>query len=195
MRRIIYSSQGRIEWDAQSAFKLTNYYTDLEEHMVFCYLRQYVEAGSLKLCTYCFDSTAAGKQDLVLSLNPNPEHQSGYLNLTFGIDGIECLEKITEPCNSSALPIKCEGLAADSIAFSSHKANDQQGYYWCGEITLSKDFLAENFGAHLGEKSILALNMYKLFLPSGDYASLFPDNINDKNKRSDFMQEFVVLNY
>ncbi|MEG1800352.1 MAG: hypothetical protein RR273_00120 [Oscillospiraceae bacterium] len=195
MRRIIYSCKDKIDWDAQSAFKLTNYYTDLENHRVFSYLNQYVENGAIKICTYCFDSEAVGTQDISIAINPNPEQQSDYLSLVFGIDGLGCCEKVSVPQKSSADGAQCAPIAAKEIGYHAYKANDQQGYYWCGEITLTKEFLEHTFAAQIGEKSIITLNMYKLFSGCSDYAALFEDNINDKNKRSDFMQEFVVLNY
>lgn len=187
MQKIIYTSNRKIEWDAQSAFKVTNYYTDKENCMVFCYLKQYVHNGELKLCTYCFDKEAEGTRDLQLCFNLNPEMYSKYIHMEFGIDGINnvCLvnDKTIETVN-------CDG-----ITYHSFKSNDQQGFYWCGEISLSKDFIKNFFDACLDEKSIILLNMYKIFPPAEDYASLFPDDTNNISGKADSMGEFVVLKY
>lgn len=193
LHRIIYTSQNKIDWDVQSAFKLTNYYTEVEEHMVFCYLRMFVQSGALKLCTYCFDKEASGTKDMELCLNLNPEKSSLYLHMSFGIDGINAVEIVSPDAlqGDSLIPV----TAKDFMEYHSHMANDQQGYYWCGEITIYTDWIEEVFDTLLGEKSILSLNLYKIFEDSKDYASLFPANINDKLKQADFMREFVVLKY
>ena len=189
MQKIIYTSPNKIDWDAQSAFKLTNYYTDDENCMVFCYLKQYVENGNLKICTFCFDSEAAGKKDLQLCFNLNPEKQTDFIALDFGIDGIS-EAKLINPQTESAGDISHRG-----IAYRSFTSNDQQGYYWCGELTLSADFIREYFGTALAEKSIIVLNLYKLFCGREDYACLFPDPCNRLVDKGEYMQEFVVLSY
>lgn len=189
MRRIIYFSQDKIEWDAQSAFKLTNYYTDIENHMIFCYIRQYVQNKALKLCAYCFSKEATGKKDFELSLNLNPEKSDDYLHIRFGIEGIDSFE-IVSPSTGTA-----KELSAAAVEYSAHKANDQQGHYWCGEITLPEGIIKELFNVELQEKNIILLNLYKIFEDSQDYASLFPDLENAKLKKATAMQEFVILKY
>lgn len=186
MQRIIYTSPYKIEWDAQSAFKITNYYTDREDHMVFCYLKQYVQDGDLKLCTYCFDSNATGKNDLQLYMNLNPVSTDSCLQIIFGIDGIGKTAVIN---GGTASEIEQQNYPQ----YRSFTSNDQQGYYWCGELTLSKEFTERHFGTVLREKSIILLNFYKTFSESNDYACLFPDDNTDS--KPDSMQEFVVLNY
>ena len=188
MQKIIYTSPSKIEWDAQSAFKITNYYTDREDHMVFCYLKQYVQNGDLKLCTYCFDKEAVGTKDLQLCFNLNPENGEKYINMIFGVDGIESVVS-TENTATAHLHY------SNGIVYHSFKSNDQQGFYWCGEITLTKDFISKQFDTYLDEKSIILLNFYKIFPDSEDYACLFPDNKNDILAKADSMQEFVVLKY
>jgi len=188
LQKIIYCSPSKIEWDAQSAFKITNYYTQREDHMVFCYLKQYVHNGDLKICTFCFDKEAAGKNDLRLCLNLNPVISDNYIQLEFGIDGIDKIFKV----NGGTLTAITPDFPVQYHSFSS---NDQQGYYWCGEITLSKEFIRHHFYTCLEEKSIILLNYYKIFSDSDDYACLFPDEKNDISARTDSMQEFVVLNY
>ena len=188
MQKIIYTSPSKIEWDAQSAFKITNYYTDREDHMVFCYLKQYVQNGDLKLCTYCFDKEAVGTKDLQLCFNLNPEKSDKYINMVFGFDGID---NISSNETDTATPVPFQ----KGIEYHTFKSNDQQGFYWCGEITLTKNFIKEHFDTYLDEKNIILLNFYKIFPDSEDYACLFPDNKNDILAKADSMQEFVVLKY
>ena len=189
LHKIIYSSPNKIEWDAQSAFKITNYYTEQEDHMVFCYLKQYVSDGNLKICTYCFDSQAHGKKDIQLCLNPNPVKTSNFFHIEFGIDGINRFELV----NPETKDIAC--LDADVLQYHSFRTNDQQGYYWCGEITVSAELIKEYFCTFLCEKSIVLLNFYKIFENSQDHASLFPDSENDIMNKHNTMEEFIVLNY
>ena len=191
MQKIIYTSPNKIDWDAQSAFKLTNYYTDDENCMVFCYLKQYVENGNLKICTFCFDKEAAGKNDLQLCLNLNPEVQSGFIAMDFGIDGISAVSSVCTETNS------IDPICADEegISYHSFKSNDQQGFYWCGEITFSVDFIRRHFGTFITEESIIVLNLYRLFPGRNDYACLFPDPCNNILTKGEYMQEFVVLRY
>ena len=190
MERIIYSSLNNIEWDAQSAFKLTNYYTDKEECMIFTYLKQYVYNNNLKICTYCFEKDASGKQDLQLCLNLNPEVTKSYIHIEYGIDGINSIYIIDDNGNKKEI-----FDFSDKIQYHSFKSNDQQGYYWCGEITVSKNFIKEIFETILKEKSIISLNLYKIFPQMSDYACLFPDDKNNFLSKKDSMKEFVVLNY
>ncbi len=187
MQKIIYSSDKKIEWDAQSAFKITNYYTDKENCMVFCYLKQYVHGGKLKLCTYCFDKEASGTQDLQLCFNLNPEQTTDYIHIQFGIDGIDNVFAVKD---KAAEPVCIEG-----IEFRSFTSNDQQGFYWCGEITLSENFINRYFSTFLKEKSIILMNFYKIFPEKEDHGSLFPDPVNIITEKADCMEQFVVLNY
>lgn len=191
LQKIIYTSPNKIDWDAQSAFKLTNYYTDDENCMVFCYLKQYVENGNLKICTFCFDKEAVGKNDLQLCLNLNPEVQSGFIAMDFGIDGISAVSSVCTETNS------IDPICADEegISYHSFKSNDQQGFYWCGEITFSVDFIRRHFGTFITEESIIVLNLYRLFPGRNDYACLFPDPCNNILTKGEYMQEFVVLRY
>ncbi len=190
MERIIYSSLNNIEWDAQSAFKLTNYYTNKEECMIFTYLKQYVHNNNLKICTYCFEKDPSGKQDLQLCLNLNPEITKNYIHIEFGIDGINSIFIINDNGDKKEICDFC-----DKIQYHSFKANDQQGYYWCGEITVSKNFIKEIFETTIKEKSIISLNLYKVFSQMSDYACLFPDDKNNLLSKKDCMKEFVILNY
>ena len=187
MQKIIYSSPSKIDWDAQSAFKLTNYYTDKEACMVFCYLKQYAENGSLKLCTFCFDKEAHGKNDLQLCLNLNPVLSEDFIQLEFGIDGIGNVIKV----KNSDIPV----AASDGIKYTSFTSNDQQGYYWCGEISISPEFIEKHFKTKLAEKSVISLNLYKTFDGLTDYAALFPDDENDILNKHKYMQEFIILDY
>ena len=191
LQKIIYTSPNKIDWDAQSAFKLTNYYTDDENCMVFCYLKQYVENGNLKICTFCFDKEAVGKNDLQLCLNLNPEVQSGFIAMDFGIDGISAVSSVCAETNS-VNPICAD---EEGIDYHSFKSNDQQGFYWCGEITFSVDFIRRHFGTFITEESIIVLNLYRLFPGRNDYACLFPDPCNNILTKGEYMQEFVVLRY
>lgn len=187
MQKIIYSSDRKIEWDAQSAFKITNYYTDKENCMVFCYLKQYVHSGKLKLCTYCFDKDASGTADLQLCFNLNPVQTSDYIHMEFGIDGIDSVYLVRDHI---AEPVNCDGIELRTFT-----SNDQQGFYWCGEITVSESFINRYFSTFLGEKSIVLMNLYKVFPEMSDHGSLFPDENNTLTEKADCMEEFVVLNY
>lgn len=191
LQRIIYTSPNKIDWDAQSAFKITNYYTDNENCMVFCYLKQYVENGSLKICTFCFDKEATGKKDLQLCLNLNPEKQSEFILMDFGIDGIDSVKTVS-PEQQHIASTAC---TPEDIAFRSFTSNDQQGYYWCGEIIFSAEFIRKQFGTDLAEKSIIVLNLYRFFEGTEDYACLFPDPDNNSFVKNEYMQEFIILNY
>ena len=190
MQKIIYTSPNKIDWDAQSAFKLTNYYTDEENCMVFCYLKQYVENGNLKICTFCFDKEATGKNDLQLCFNLNPEYSMDFIQMEFGIEGIDSIKAV-----QSDNTVNIMDNLTDGISFRSFTSNDQQGYYWCGELTLTEDFIKNHFNTVLKEKSIIVLNLYKIFPGRSDYACLFPDPENNILKKHSYMQEFVVLNY
>ena len=189
MHKIIYSSPNKIEWDAQSAFKITNYYPQQEDHRVFCYLKQYVSDGHLKLCSYCFDSQAHGKKDLQLCINPNPVNSDRFFHMEFGIDGINSLD-LVDPETKDII-----SLDSGSILYHSFRTNDQQGYYWCGEITIPPELIKEHFGTFLEEKSIILLNFYKVFENSTDHASLFPDKENNILDKHSTMEEFIILNY
>lgn len=157
--------------------------------MVFCYLKQYVSAGDLKLCTYCFDSEATGKKDIQLCLNLNPVMFDTFLFIEAGIDGINRIE-LVDPANNSI-----KSLNTDIFQYHTFRTNDQQGFYWCGEITLPEDFIKEYFSTHLEEKSIILLNFYKVFEGCQDYACLFPDETDNLIDRYTTMEEFIVLNY
>ena len=189
MHKIIYSSPNKIDWDAQSAFKITNYYTDKEECMIFCYLKQYVQNGALKFCTFCFDREASGKKDLQLCFNLNPEKSDSFVHLEFGIDGLNHIYTVNPESKT-----KVE-IPADCLEYRSFRTNDQQGYYWCGEITVSSEFISRYFDTALKEQSIILLNFYKVFADTDDYACLFPDENNNIICKSESMQEFVILNY
>lgn len=191
MQRIIYTSPNKIEWDAQSAFKLTNYYTDDENCMVFCYLKQYVEDGSLKICTFCFDKEPVGKNDLQLCFNLNPENQRDFMAVDFGIDGISSIKTVSaENSCQNDMETDLEGLS-----FHTFKSNDQQGFYWCAEITMSAEFISRYFDTVLKENSIVLMNLYRLFPGRSDYACLFCDPCNTLLTKGEYLQEFVVLNY
>jgi len=189
LHKIIYSSPSKIEWDAQSAFKITNYYTDKEENMIFCYLKQYVHNGDLKLCSFCFDSMAEGKKDMQLCFNLNPVAKDSFIHIEFGIDGINSIDYIDADANTVT------SLGTDILSYRSFKTNDQQGYYWCGEITVPAAIVSRYFDTCLKEKSIILLNFYKIFKDSADHASLFPDKANIIAHKHKYMEEFVILDY
>jgi hypothetical protein len=157
--------------------------------MVFCYLKQYVSQGCLKLCTYCFDSQAQGKKDVQLCINPNPVHTDNFFHIELGIDGINRFELIAPETKT------IKSVDSEKLQYRSFKTNDQQGYYWCGELTVSAELIKEFFDTCLKEKSILLLNFYKIFENSNDYASLFPDEHNDILNKHRTMEEFIILDY
>ena len=108
--------------------------------------------------------------------------------MEFGIEGIDTVFSVEDGGSTIV-------SAEKGISYRSFTSNDQQGYYWCGEITFDKDFIKEHFDTLLDEKSIILMNFYKIFPDCSDYACLFPDNKNDILAKADSMQEFVVLKY
>ena len=54
-------------------------------------------------------------------------------------------------------------LNPDILQYHTFRTNDQQGFYWCGEITIPADFTKEYFSTCLCEESIILLNFYKIF--------------------------------
>ncbi len=182
MQNIIYKSDNIIPWDTQSAFKMMNYYTRLEEHMVFCYLKSYVHKNDLVLCSYCFEEQPKGCDKLHLYINPQPEVSADYIKVDFGFDGV-----------SSAM-FGAYDLTGD-IAYSSFKADDEQGFYWCGEIIIPAHVLKEHRNVVLREKGIITMNMVQSF-ENGDTSVLFANRqTENRSSARDDMSIFVVLNY
>ena len=183
MQNIIYRSENIIPWDTQSAFKMTSYNAGCEEHMVFCYLKGYVHQGNMVLCSYCFTQNPVGNDNIHLYINLSPEEKEKVLQLDFGYEGIKKV----------AL---CEDDVTDMqyVAFRPFKTDDEQGFYWCGEIVINKEAIEKMYGAHLTEGSIFTLNMTQTFA-DGDFSVLFGDACEDRYNPRENMNVFVVLNY
>ena len=183
MGNIIYKSENIIPWDTQSAFKMTSYNTQLEEHMVFCYLKSYVHQGNLVLCSYCFTENPVGNGNMHIYLNLDAADRNKILQLDFGYEGIGNISLGGE----AVMDRHC-------ISFRPFKTDDEQGFYWCGEIVIDKDTIRNLYGTALEEKSIFTLNMTQTF-ENGDFSVLFGDACEKDYSPQENMNVFVVLNY
>ncbi len=181
MQNIIYKSDSIIPWDTQSAFKMTSYNTCCEEHMVFCYLKTYVHRNDLVICSYCFTEHPRGNDNLHIYINPNPEKSRDYMKIDFGFDGIK-----------SAVYGNVD--FKDKITYRPFKADDEQGFYWCGEITVPAGVLHSLAGCVPEEKSIITMNMVQSF-DNGDTSTLFGNRQQENYDPAGNMAVFVVLNY
>lgn len=183
MENIIYKSENIIPWDTQSAFKMTNYNASVEENMVFCYLKGYVHGAGLVLCSYCFLENPVGDDNIHLYLNLSPETKDNVLQVDFGYEGISNIsfagKKLTDG--------RC-------VSFRPFKTDDEQGFYWCGEIVIDKDTIDKLFNTQLKEQSIFTLNMTQTF-ENGDFSALFGDVCSKDFDAKENMNVFVVLNY
>ena len=181
MGNIIYKSDNIIPWDTQSAFKMTNYKVSVEENMIFCYLKTYVHGSDLVLCSYCFTENPVGNDNLHLYLNLNPENKKDILKIDFGFDGIK--------------EISYKGQKSDiCVEYRPFKSNDEQGFYWCGELVIKSDAIAALSGNTLAENSIFTLNMTQCF-ENGDMFTLFGNPEKEGFCPEDAMDVFVILNY
>ncbi len=180
MQNILYKSENIIPWDTQSAFKMNSYNTTVEENMVFCYMKAYVHKNDLVLCSYCFTETPAEYANMHLYLGLSLENNDEIIRIDYGFSGIENMPEI----------MKNDG----AVEYRSFKADDEQGFYWCGEIRIKSNFIEEYSGIILQEKSILTINLQQSF-ENGDAAALFGDVSAPEYNRADNTQVFVVLNY
>ncbi len=181
MHNIIYKSESIIPWDTQSAFKMTSYNTHKEENMVFCYLKAYVHKSDLVLCSYCFTENVSDYANMRLYLNLNPEKSTDFLTIDYGFGGIATACFNGKSCK-------------EKLVFNSFKTDDEQGYYWCGEITIPHRFIKETSGALPEEKSLITMNMTQTFT-DGDLAVLFGDRRDENYIPQENARVFVVLNY
>ena len=186
MQSIIYKSQAIIPWDTQSAFKMNSYKTEKEENRIFCYLKQYVHGDDLVVCTYCFKEKPEGKNDLSLVVNLGPETGEKYLYVDFGFDGIG---KVSFKNGEQT-----QELFSDILRFTTFKADDEQGFYWCGELTFSKSFILQFFNRELQEGSLVTLNLRQNF-EGTDFACLFGNADCENYSLEGNMGVFVILNY
>ena len=182
MRNIIYKSENIIPWDTQSAFKMNSYNAHLEEHMVFCYLKSYVHGGNLVLCSYCFTEHPQGKDNIHLYLNLSPDKNGAVMQIDYGYDGM------------GKIVYDKKEITGEGISLNCFKTDDEQGFYWCGEIRIPAAFTQEYAGTSLGEKSIVAINMVQDFT-GGDYAVLFGIAEEKNYIPENNMDVFVILNY
>ncbi len=182
MGNIIYRSENIIPWDTQSAFKMTGYNVSCEEHMIFCYLKAYVQGGNLVLCSYCFTENPVGNDNIHLYINFNPENRADVLKADFGFEGVN--------------NISFRGMAVekDSIGFRPFKTDDEQGFYWCGELVIKAETIKQLTGVKLEENSIFTLNMVQSF-ENGDFGVLFGNPLAECYRPEEHMDIFLVLNY
>ena len=183
MENIIYKSENIIPWDTQSAFKMTSYNTTKEENMVFCYLKSYVHGRDLVLCSYCFVENPAGNDNIHLYINLAPENRDKLLEIRFGYEGMGSL------LLADKIP-----ATADGVKYRCFKTDDEQGFYWCGEIVLEESFIMENFGIKLEERSIFTMNMVQDF-GGGEYSVLCGDATVPGYNPAENMGVFNVLDY
>ena len=161
---------------------MTSYNTQLEEHMVFCYLKGYVHQGNLVLCSYCFTEHPQGKNNIHLYLNLSPDKNGAVMQIDYGYDGM------------GKIVYDKKEITGDGISLNCFKTDDEQGFYWCGEIRIPAAFTQEYTGTSLGEKSIVAINMVQDFT-GGDYAVLFGIAEEKNYIPENNMDVFVILNY
>ena len=183
MQNIVYKSESIIPWDTQSAFKMTSYKAEMEEHMVFCYLKGYVHQGDLVLCSYCFTEKPTGNNSIHIYANLSPENREKVLQLDFGYDGISNLSLAGESI-----------MDKHSVSFHPFKSDDEQGFYWCGEIVIDKDTIQKLYSTQLSEGSIFTLNMTQTF-ENGDLSTLFGNAQDEEYNPTENMNVFLVLNY
>ncbi len=183
MENIIYKSENIIPWDTQSAFKMTSYKTVVEDHMVFCYLKGYVHKGNLVLCSYCFTENPVGDDNMHIYLNLDMAQKDKVLQLDFGYEGVSNVSFADKPVEDK-----------DIVSFRPFKTDDEQGFYWCGEIVIDKNTINSLYGVQLDEKSIFTLNMTQTF-DNGDFCTLFGDACEKDYTPQENMNVFVVLNY
>ncbi|MBQ8604692.1 MAG: hypothetical protein IJ410_07620 [Oscillospiraceae bacterium] len=180
MQNILYKSENIIPWDTQSAFKMTSYRVQREENMVFCYMKAYVHQNDLVLCSYCFTEKPAPFANMHLYLGLDRENPEKVIKINYGYDGIESIQS--------------DKMTVADVIYRSFKADDEQGFYWCGEITIDGDFIRGYSGTSLQEKSLLTMNLTQSF-ENGDFAVLFGNAEDQEYKRTANMGVFVVLNY
>lgn len=183
MQNIIYKSGNIIPWDTQSAFKMTSYNTTVEENMVFCYLKAYVHHSDLVMCNYCFVENPVGDNNIHLYINLNPEDKDNLLEIKFGYDGM-----------GSVLLAGKEVADKQGIKYRCFKTDDEQGFYWCGEIVLEEGFIRESSGIKLEERSIFTMNMVQQF-ENGDFSVLCGDATATGYNPAESMDVFAVLDY
>ena len=157
MDNIIYISPVTVPWDTQSAFKMTSYSVVMEKDMIYCYLKGYVRGSDLILNSYQFIAAPEGKKALTLTVGI--EGCPDFVSVTYGYDGIDSVSFRGD--KPRLLP-----------ELSSYRADDEQGFYWCGEMTFGREMIGELFGASLAEGSRLRINLEQ-HLESGK-AVLFP---------------------
>ena len=183
MGNIIYKSDNIIPWDTQSAFKMTNYRVSVEENMIFCYLKAYVHGGDLVLCSYCFTEHPQGNDNIHLYINLNPENRDNILKIDFGFDGVKEISFRGQPVTGT-----------HPVEYRPFKTDDEQGFYWCGELVIKAETIKQLANSCLEENSVLTLNMSQTF-ENGDCSVLFGNPEQENFMAENNMDVFVVLNY
>ncbi len=188
MSDIIYTSNTIIPWDTQSAFKLTNYNVSKEEHMIFAYLKTFIQNENLYLCSFCFNKNPYGKKDLQLSLNLNPENSKSFLHIEYGIDGVSSILLVSEDT-------KTINLDTDLIDFTTFLGDDEQGHYWAFEIIINKDIIKKYFSVSLIENSIMAFNLHQVYNNSNDFSSIIKTKENSFTEKMNNLKQVLIFNY
>ncbi len=187
MNDIIYTSNTSIPWDTQSAFKLTHYNVNQENHMIFAYLKTFVQNENLHLCSFCFKQNPTGKKDLQLSLNLNPENSKSYLHIEYGIDGIDSVFLIAE--NETVI------INNNLIDVYPFLGDDEQGHYWAFEIIIKKDFIQNYFSTSLVESSSIAFNLHQIYNDSDDFSSIIKTKENSFKEKMNNQKQVLIFNY
>ncbi len=187
MSDIIYCSNNIIPWDTQSAFKITNYNVLIEEHMIFCYLKSFVCDSSLNLCSFCFNQNPTGKKDLQLSLNLNPLKSNSFLHIEYGIDGIDNAFIISE---SEKMPVDTNLIKTNVFT-----GDDEQGYYWAFELSISKEFIEEYFSTKLIETSLISFNLHQVYENSNDFSSIVKTLDTSYKEKMNKQKQVLIFYY
>ena len=176
MSNIIYNSTVTIPWETQSAFKMRDYHVNREDDMVYCYLKTYVRNGDLILNSYQFIEDPEGNDSMTFLVNIPFGDDKGKLVITYGYEGISEVRG-------------CAGSVSSDIIFNSYKADDEQGFYWCRELTLPGAFIEQTFNTKLTENMSMGLNL-RQNLSDGGYAVLFS---NGDTPFEDVAGEFILM--
>jgi hypothetical protein len=174
MGNIIYNSSISIPWETQGAFKMREYHVNREDDMVYCYLKAYVRNGSLILNSFQFIEDPEGNDSMTALINIPFGKTHARLLITYGYEGISRVEG---------------GCAASDIIFNSYKSDDEQGFYWCGEINIPETVIEQISNTKLAENMSIGLNLRQNF-EDGGYAVLFDE---DGRAFEDVAGEFILM--
>ena len=181
-------SKKKLVLDAIGALKVVNYHGTSRLDDVYCYMRTYVQNGSLVISILSFERT------------PPPESRAGAA-FSFG----DCADYLFFSCNKSGnltarlyttaqsgdIPGKQISLGTPELFAGA----DEQGYHWGYSLTLPAELLHELFGVHLAPGDAFWGNVYKFCEGESAFGAAFgasgafylPDAKN--------FGEFVVVPY